>query len=252
MNNKKIYIIADAHLGAKPQALSDLVTWVKGLDAANTQLIFLGDLFHIWAAPKKYHSEDVTLLMCALEEFKQASGKSSLVVGNRDVFFKTGDQNPMKHLPFDEIALDFLQVKVGEKTLLCTHGDLVNSKDKQYLRWRRLLRSKLLRIGFAFVPAAKVKAIMMDLENKLKGTNQAFRIAFPVAEWENFLLKVTEKYPFDLLVVGHFHPAEPVVSEIASATAFDTATAIVIPDWFAEKKALAVNNDLEYEIITTP
>ncbi len=251
MKPTKIYIIADAHLGAKDHALTDLASWIKSLEAQNTQIIFLGDLFHIWAGPKKYHNGDVTLLMNVLEEFGKAGGKSSLVVGNRDVFFKKGDQRPMKHLPFDEIALDFLQMEVGGKTLLCTHGDLVNSKDKQYLRWRRLLRSKIFRLGFAFVPSAKVKKIMTDLETKLKGTNQSFRIAFPAVEWENFILKLIEKHPFDLLVVGHFHPSEPIVSEIDGATASKPATAIVIPDWFAEKKALVITDSLEYEIITT-
>ena len=245
MNSKTTYIIADAHLGAKDNALAGLSRWIQSLKAASSEVIFLGDLFHIWAGPTKYHSADVTEFLDLIAEFKAAGGTASLVVGNRDVFFKGGTGYPMKDLPFFEIALDFLKREIGGKTLLCAHGDLVNSTDSQYLRWRKVVRSPLFKFGFSLIPATKVKKMMLGIENKLKSTNQAFRIAFPEEEWEKYSQATRQQQPFDLLVVGHFHPAEPIISK------GENSEAMVIPDWFASEKALKIDPDLNYEFIPT-
>lgn len=240
---RKIYVLADGHLGANSGGLDRLLGFIAGLEPKSSSLVFLGDLFHVWAGPKKYHSPEVTELMQALQAFDQAGGEARLVVGNRDVFFKAGAPYPDPNLPFVEISPDFLILLQGEKKLLFTHGDLVNSQDVKYLKWRKIVRSKAFRLFFAMLPSSRVKKIMFGVEGELKKTNQAFRLAFPEEEWQSFIAQTYDTHPFDLLMVGHFHPAEPIITPLKGSIA------MVLPDWLSRSEILQVNEDCTYEFI---
>ena len=239
--NRKIYIIADSHLGGKEGDIAQIQQWLDTLDPNASEIICLGDFFHIWASPKKYHSIEVTEMIASMGEFRDRGGVFHLVVGNRDIFFKAG----LTGLPFEEIAMDFLVLERFGKKLLFSHGDLVNSQDKQYLRWRKLVRSLPFRLFFNLLPAAKVKGIMADLEQKLQETNQAFRIEFPEEEWLAFLQKNLHKQTFDLMAIGHFHPAS------LKETKIDGSIGLVVPDWYESRQVLVIDEDFQYAMQPT-
>lgn len=242
---KNYFLIADSHLGGREGDLTAMIRWVETLDPETDEIICLGDFFHIWTGAQVYHSPEVTEMMAAFSSFREQGGVVRMVVGNRDIFFKRGKNQPMSHLPFEEIALDFLEIRQGEKLFLFTHGDQVNSRDKKYLRWRRLVRSSLFRAFFALIPAGKVKRIMLDLEQKLKQTNKAFRLMFPEEEWERFIRQCRKKYDFDVLAVGHFHPENLIETPI------DGRRALVVPDWLSHRKVIKLSSDGSYQLIST-
>ncbi len=241
--NKKIIAIADSHLGAKQGDVETMVRFLETIDPEKAELLFLGDLFHIWAGPVKYHTSQVKKLLESLRVFQQYNGKAHLVVGNRDIFFpQVSGETPVSSLPFYSINNEYTVLKKQGGTLMAIHGDTVNSKDKQYLRWRRLIRSRLFRGVFHLIPAWKVKKIMFKLEEDLKQTNLEFRHEFPISEWEKYVAEIHEKYAPTLLLVGHFHPNDLIVSESGSTTG------IVIPDWRKSQKYLEIDSDLTYNL----
>ncbi|MBU3917322.1 metallophosphoesterase, partial [bacterium] len=165
--DKNIIAIADSHLGTTQGDVETMICFLETLNPEKEELLFLGDLFHIWAGPLKYHTSQVKKLLSSLRVFQQNGGKTHLVVGNRDVFLpRISRNNPVSFLPFDSINGEYVILKRQGGTLMAVHGDTVNSKDKQYLRWRRLLRSTLFRGFFNLMPAWKVKKIMFNLEEK--------------------------------------------------------------------------------------
>lgn len=241
MKEKKLIVIADSHLGSTENDVELMIQYIDTLNPRENELIFLGDLFHIWAAPVKYHSGSVIQLLDAIKSFNDNGGISHLVVGNRDIFFQEHPlHNLSPSLPFHSISKEFLKLNRNGKRLFFHHGDTVNSKDTQYLRWRKIVRSKLFQLCFKLIPAAKVKKIMKDAELAFKTTNKAFRITFPEQEWSRFLKETYQKYQPDFLFIGHFHPEEPVITE------WKSLKGVVVPDWMKDYSFLEIDSDLTF------
>ncbi|PCI27050.1 MAG: hypothetical protein COB67_09560 [SAR324 cluster bacterium] len=239
---QRITIIADSHLGAKKGDVDQMIRFIRSLNPQEDELLFLGDLFHIWAGPEKYHTPEVTSFLKALQCFREAEGRVHLNVGNRDIFFPErleGDSR--QKLPFTSVTREFISFELQGKKLMAIHGDTVNSQDLKYLRWRKLVRSPWFRAAFNLAPNAWVKKTMFDLEKKLKQTNVDFRQAFPLEEWKKFLQRVNEQYTPDLLLIGHFHPHDPII------TSHEKMKGIVIPDWYRDRSYLTINQNLEYQ-----
>ncbi len=244
MKNRNIIVVADPHLGTKPGDIQHFIDFLTTLHPVQARLLFLGDLFHIWAAPVKYHTDKVQSLMKALFGFREKGGEIYLVTGNRDVLFPGKPVGSDEiNLPFDLIAPDFLELTTGGGKLVAYHGDTVNSKDKRYLRWRKLIRNPLFQwIFLHLIPARRVKKIMFTLERKLQQTNQAFRKAFPEDEWLNFLESAEQRHHPRLVLAGHFHPQDLIVQKN------ERLTGLVIPDWGPEKHYLVIKDDLSYQL----
>jgi len=242
MNKREIITIADPHLGSNQGDVDHFIKFLGSLPPRETRLLFLGDLFHIWAGPKKYHTDTVQDLMQALAQFRSKGGETYLVTGNRDVLFPGKPIDTQgSELPFDLIAPDYLELTTESGKLIAFHGDTVNTKDKQYLRWRKLIRHRLFQwIFLNLIPAKRVKRIMFSLEEKLKQTNPTFRKDFPEEEWQNFVQSVYQEHHPRLILAGHFHPSEPIISK------HETVTALVVPDWCNNQKFLIIKDDLSF------
>ncbi len=243
MPEKKIIAIADPHLGAISGDVDAMAEFINSIDPNRFEILFLGDLFHIWAGPAKYHTSTVKRLLNVLKTFQLKGGVVHLVVGNRDVFMPEVRENKQKsHLPFNSVSNDSIVLVRESGKLMAFHGDTINSQDKNYLRWRRLIRTRLFRLFFNMIPASRVKKIMLQLEEKLKHTNMAFRNHFPTEEWEKFVSTIIKKNAPSLLIAGHFHPKQPVVLKSGFTTA------VVVPDWCTTHGYLEINNSLDYRL----
>jgi len=243
MVNKQIIVIADPHLGGVLEDVAEVGRFISSLDPVKTDLLFLGDLFHIWAGPEKYHTLPVQQMMDTLRAYRSKQGKVYLVVGNRDAFLSGHPENKrLQNLPFDRIYPEHGILKLGNREVMAVHGDTINTKDTRYLKWRRMLRHPLFERSFDLMPASWVKRIMFRLETDLQQSNMDFRRSFPVAEWDRFVDRAAAKYAPDLLLCGHFHPKEMIIKKSANTTA------LVVPDWIKEGAYLQIAGDLSFEL----
>ncbi len=240
---KEWIVIADAHLGTKKKDTERLADFIRSLDPKHQEIVILGDLFHVWAGPSKYHTGAVRLLLNELRRFSRLGGKTHFVVGNRDIFFLKGNTSTTVDLPFDTIAGNFLHLRMGKKKVSFIHGDTVNSRDWKYLCWRKIVRHPLFKALFELIPPLYAQKIMLVLERKLKRTNSEFRIFFPKQEWERFLARWGDDFRSDLLIVGHFHPEKPIFSQSKSTTG------IVLPDWHTEPRYLKIDQNGTYRLM---
>ena len=241
---KEWIVIADSHLGAGPGDLEPILALILKTPAKERGLIFFGDLFHIWAGPRKFHTLEVSTLMAALTEFQGRGGQVRLVMGNRDALLEeTQLGGPgFEGLPFDRIAQENDQIETPSGSILLAHGDLVNQLDQRYLRWRAVYRSAWFRWAFTLLPKKKAQKIMVGLEAKLKGTNLHFKLEFPWPQWEHWLETQVRFWAPRLILVGHFHPEQLIETKLG------TTTALVIPDWLNSRCYLWVKEDLSYEV----
>lgn len=241
MTNQRFIVIADSHLGIKSRDVETMIRFIATLDPVEEQILFLGDLFHIWAGPEKYHTSPVKTLLPVLKKFRQADGQVHLVVGNRDIFLPEVHQgNSACALPFDSISQEFGVFSLQGQKLAAFHGDTINSKDKRYLRWRRLVRHPLFQGVFNLLPDGWVTNIMFRLEDQLKSTNLEFRRQFPADEWSKFMEKVNRELAPKLLIAGHFHPDQPIVSSHACTMG------VVVPDWHTDQSYLEISPEMEF------
>ncbi|MBU2514988.1 metallophosphoesterase [bacterium] len=242
MSIKKLIVIADSHLGTIKGDVDQMIGFISSLDPQKSELLFLGDLFHIWAGPFKYRTSVVNSLMEALFSFRESGGISYMVAGNRDAFLPEKQQNEQNDLyPFSKIALEQLEIDLPGGKLIAVHGDTINSTDKQYLRWRALIRSKPFRWAFNLIPANRVKKILLILEENLKKTNTAFRKEFPEDEWQQFLESVYSSHSPDLLIAGHYHPASPIIDR------YESMIGMIIPAWCGSFSYLEIDERLNIE-----
>ena len=236
-----LYVIAESHLGAREGDLEAMISFLSSLDPEQSEILFLGDLFHIWAGPAKFHTDSVRQLLGFLHDFRSRAGRVYLMTGNRDVFFpEVPGRRKDWGLPFDRIATEALVLEKAGGKLMAVHGDTVNSRDINYLRWRNMVRSPLFRLPFRLMPARIARKIMFSLESKLKQTNLAFRKDFPEEEWLKFLEHIQLLSSPDLLLCGHFHPETLICNQV------EQTTGLILPDWCDSRFYLLIDENLAF------
>jgi len=245
MAGKEWIVIADPHLSGEGGDVEAMVDLISQVQPAKQSILFLGDLFHIWAGPQKFHTPPVQRLLVALWTFKEKGGTSHLVVGNRDAFFSPQGSRASVHLPFDVISPEFDQIDSPAGMILAHHGDLVNQLDEKYLAWRKVMNRWWFRGLFQLMPSLVAQKVMFKVEAKLKGTNRAFKIQFPEEQWRSYVLEIATTMSPALLLVGHFHP-EQVIETKAGNT-----LALVIPGWLENHRFVKISPDLSYETLDT-
>lgn len=239
--HSEIIIIADAHLGTREGDIEQMVSFIQSLDPLQSKIVFLGDLFHIWAGPEKYHKPHITFLLDELHRYIKAGGETNLIVGNRDVLFNRFEHNS-QYLPFNKIANDYLNLKLGKFKILFNHGDLVNINDKKYQKWRAFVKHPLFEFAMNILPASVGNKVFSSGEKNLKNTNKVFRKAFPFQEWEQYIDQSFQKYEFDFLFIGHFHPETQIENK------HKNSTAIVVPDWCSNRSYGRLTEDGQFQV----
>lgn len=241
--DRRLLVIADPHLGTIEGDVDVMTEFIQTLSPRETTLIYLGDLFHIWVGPTKYHTTAIKQLFGELERFRGEGGVTHLIAGNRDTILpeiSSGEQH--KGLPFDTISREFLRLPIEDRTIVAFHGDTINDNDKAYLRWRYVIRHPVFEILFKLLPPAFVHRLVLKLESGLKQTNLDLKRTFPSGEWEKFVHQQHQDLSPDLLLVGHFHPESPIEYQVESTKA------LVVPDWYKQQVYMEILPDFSYQL----
>ncbi len=243
VNDRVIVAIADPHLESVPDDVECMIQFVKSLNPVDHVLLFLGDVFHVWTESNRYHTTRQNQLLDVLGNFRKEGGMACLTVGNRDLFFRNkAFTSSETRLPFDAVSLNCLRLRSGNDVILAHHGDTVNRHDSGYRSWRKIVRSGLTKAIFNLATAKLGKRLLYASERKIKKTNQRFRISFPEQDWLQFLNEYHERYAPSLLLVGHFHPENPIITKHGSTTG------IVVPPWHITREYLIIDTQLHYQV----
>lgn len=221
--------ISDLHLSIeRPDKLDMFYQFIAGPARHIETLYILGDLFEYWVG-----DDDVTApnpeILAALSTLSETRTQLFVMPGNRD--FLMGEDfeksSGAKLLP-DPYLIDLY----GEKTLLM-HGDLLCTKDVDYLKFRMMVRNKDWQQQFLAKPLADRLAMAKQMRAASK---EAMKDKIPVimdAEQETveqFMLTHQVKR----LIHGHTH--RPAIHK------FDLngqlATRTVLGDWYQHENVL--------------
>jgi len=239
-----VYLVADSHLGHRRAPPEGFLAMLEQLPQARL-LVLLGDLCKVWLALPKFWDGRARRLMDGLHALRARGVPIWFVVGNRE-FFVPRDAAAAQRLglPFDAVVPDAAVLAWGGRRYGLSHGDLVNRQDAQYLRWRRVARSRGFAAAFNLVPGPLARRMAQALESAMASTNQEIKIRYPSDELEAFAASVLKG--LDGFFIGHFHRDETI-----HAPGHDASLRIV-PDWFSRKQVLRLQRDGQHELLQFP
>lgn len=211
-------LITDAHVSEVNGNHPAFFEMLDALGRSRHDVVFLGDIFDLWIALPGY--EDCHhrrfLAWCRKEKRRRGVG---FVEGNHEFFVAERRAD----------AFSWCSESCGrrdDKNRLFCHGDLINTLDENYLRFRRIARSRLAKLLLPCVPMGR--RILERLKIALKKSNQSFRNYDPTRELERFsdhhFSQGVEK-----IFTGHFHFERTMVH--ASRKRLH-----ILPDWLTTQK----------------
>lgn len=136
------FFVSDVHLSEDtPETSERFLRFLDLVSETGRRLYLLGDIFDYWVGRKQQGMTHVVPVVERVRRLGEAGLKVRYIAGNRDFNFdaRVNGGPPPFRLP------DFLDVESYGKRLLLTHGDLLCTRDRSYLRARRLTRSRPAR-----------------------------------------------------------------------------------------------------------
>lgn len=189
-------------------------------------LYILGDLFDEWLGDDD-RRETAERVCGALRELS----------ANTPVFFMPGNHD---FLPGDgfakrsgcEIIPDPWVITLFQRTTILTHGDLLCTGDRAYLRYRRLIRRRGLQkcfLGLSFARRERIAAVM---HKRLGADGKPVDVeAATVNAW-------LSKHGSDRMIHGHTHRRD--VHDIVRGKKQQRAQRIVLGEWSTRGSALSL------------
>ena len=236
-----LYIVADSHLDDSFASGEEFIEMLLKLENPHT-IVFLGDLFKIWLAPKKYWSKLHQLVLSSLENLRDNGCNVVLIAGNREMLLPRNlNERWKKILPFTHFSNSDWYLKWGNQRYGFIHGDTINYNDTRYLRWKAFTNNRVFETVFLTIPAPLARWIAGRVEEVLSDTNKEYKVFFPEKEIQEFAessLKVVDKY-----FIGHFHLDKEIKVEGYSSFLK------IVPDWLSQRKVIKINILGEMEVL---
>jgi len=195
-----IALLADAHIGGPGGGAGPLVEQLEALPAAGAhRLVVMGDLFQAWVADERYETADVRAVLAAIDAVRGAGLTVDYIEGNRD-FFVAGSAYGER---FDSVGME-VSFEAGGLRYLVVHGDGLNDRDRQYLFWRWLSKSRPVRWLMFHLPRVLARRFVHGTERRLADTNFKHKQRIPEEAIRAYAARRFAE-GHDRLLLGHFH-----------------------------------------------
>lgn len=227
----RLAFVGDAHLSAIDAPLQDFLRFLDGLGETCARIVLMGDLFDLWIGRPELEEPHHRVVVEKLAQLRRRGVVLRYLEGNRDYRIAAGYTGSA----FDDSTDAALEERCGGHRLYATHGDLVNTADRQYRLWRRLSRSRPVWFAFNRIPRSRRLAWANRAERRLRSTNLDFKRRFPEAMVRAYAERSFAQ-GYDALVLGHFH----VERDLAAGRG---RRIFVLPEWKESRRHLEVHPD---------
>jgi UDP-2,3-diacylglucosamine pyrophosphatase LpxH len=193
------FLVGDGHYLNRPQEAERFARLLaRARERGAREVSVLGDLFELWVGLVSHAWQEQ--IFAPLRDLRNAGLRLRYVVGNKDYFVR--EWNERERL-FDEVLDPGGRFDSPLGTLYLAHGDLVNTRDRQYRTWRRVSRSAPFALLMKATPRAWLDGLSGRVARGMQGTNRYHKSYYPEAE----LRARAEELPAGraLMVYGHFH-----------------------------------------------
>jgi len=187
-------IISDAHVNEKTGNHLPFFDMLSAFESCDHDLIFMGDIFDLWIALPRYEKEIHRrfLTWCKSQKERRTIG---YIEGNHEYFLADERKQFFSWCTADAFRQD-------ENGNVFCHGDQVNCRDRNYLRFRGLAKSGISKQILRLLPPGP--RFVEYLKTRMKQTNLDFRQHFPKQAVEAF---AEQRFAAGgrTVFIGHFH-----------------------------------------------
>ena len=195
-----VAVIADCHLGGPGGGAEPLLEQLETLpEKGCRRLLLLGDVFHVWVGMRTFETPLIRTVVEALRKLSEGGIRLDYIEGNRDFFIAGSRYAEVFRSVGAELAFE-----AGGVRYLAVHGDGLNDRDRQYLFWRWLSKSRLSRWAMAALPPPIARRITHSVEARLSKTNFRHKMEIPKDAILRYAAPRLEE-GHDVLLLGHFH-----------------------------------------------
>lgn len=201
----RIAVVADAHIDGPGGEGAELFEQLEALpEQGCTDLLLLGDLFHVWVGSLKYETPAIREFMEVAARLRESGVRLHYVEGNRDFFLADSSYAEI----FDRYGLELgfeSPDRNGQlRRILAVHGDRANPDDRPYRFWAFVSKSAPVRFLIRRLPGRLAHSLVDRAEREIAKTNQKHCQSIPEDALRAYGRdRLAEGY--DLVVMGHFH-----------------------------------------------
>ena len=224
----RLAFVGDVHLEPEDRLLGEFLHFLDRLGEEYGRIIFTGDLFSVWLGRRELEQPHHTTLLAKLSELRERGVVLRYIEGNHDFRIRSSHAGKL----FDDVAAETLAESFGGLRILVAHGDLANSSDHRYRRWRGFARSPLIWGFFNLLPRNARIRLAEATERRMRRTNLDYKREFPEGEVLAYSASFLEA-GHDLVVMGHFHEEHDL--------RIDKGRVIVLPEWKGSRRHLEVS-----------
>jgi UDP-2,3-diacylglucosamine hydrolase len=210
----RIYLVSDVHLHpAQPEVFLAFCRFLDEVVRGARALYVLGDLFDFWIGPRQLRIPGFSEIFSRTRRLREEGTEVFFLAGNRDFAL----DGPFATAQGLRVLGDRAEAVFGEKRVLMTHGDLLCTRDRAYLRMRRWIRSRVARRIMDRLPLG----LLLRLTRGLRAASgrEIERKAGYVLEPDYRLAKEWVADGFDALVFGHVHRGERLEIDLGDRSA---------------------------------
>jgi UDP-2,3-diacylglucosamine hydrolase len=195
-----VTVVGDVHLTPEePDVAARFTAFLDRRRSRGGTLVLLGDVFDWWIGREQAARQPFAHEILEHLQTVQAAGvRVVFLAGNRDYAFDGAAGLEV------ELWADVVRTRLGGRTVVFSHGDLLCSEDRGYLRMRAVFRSKPGRWLLRTLPytwAAYVAQGVRDLSDRSTRRSRGAQLGIDyglAAAW-------LDAYEADALVLGHVH-----------------------------------------------
>lgn len=192
-------VVGDVHLcEEEPEVVESFLAWLEGRKAEGGTLVLLGDIFDLWVNRKQQSDPIPRRVLDVLSAVQAAGVKLIFMCGNRDVAFAGVDD------PALELWPDPVRTRLGEQTVILTHGDQLCTADHGYQALRRFfhgLGGVFLVHGLPYRVQRFIGEGTRSLSRREIGRKPRADMGIDYGE----ALRWMEHYGAEAIVAGHVH-----------------------------------------------
>jgi len=238
-----LVFIGDVHLDRDMSEVDEFVDTLEALRSTTARLVLAGDLFNLWIGQPELEQTHQTAVLDAFSRMRRDGVVVRYLEGNRD--YRIGEGYAGSRL--DESSDAGLTEHFGGHRIFAVHGDLANTSDRNYRRWRRFSRSRPVWWLFHALPRRRRLRLAESLEARLRRTNLEYKREFPEAEVRRYGERLLAA-GHDIVVLGHFHSER----ELKSFDPGAPGRILVLPEWKESRRHLRVGTDGAVEFVDSP
>ena len=199
LRSERCVLASDLHLDGTARRETGLRRLLAASQARGADLLLLGDVFHYWFGRRHLGTGMYRRELALLRAATRSGQRVVLVPGNRDFLL----DDSFAAATGVVVTGDALVVEMAGERVLCSHGDLLSTRDVRYQRMRRLLRLRMVTFLAHRLPARVVSWLAGRLRRYSECTVREKPAA--VLEPDEGLVRQLLGRGFDAVICGHFH-----------------------------------------------